>query len=55
MTQRNTQPQALLAPVSTYTSHDVIAALLRTLPLAAALILVLVLITVQSGAGNGFA
>jgi hypothetical protein len=50
MTQRNTQPQALRI-----TSHDVTAALLRTLPLAAALILVLVLITVQSGAGNGFA
>lgn len=50
MTQRNTQPQA-----SRIMSHDTTAALLRTLPLAAALILVLVLITVQSGAGNGFA
>jgi hypothetical protein len=55
MTQRNTQPQASLIPISTITSHDVTAALLRTLPLAAALILVRVLITVQSGAGNGFA
>ena len=50
MTQRNTQPQA-----SRFTSYDVSAALLRTLPLAAALLLVLVLITVQSGAGVGFA
>ena len=50
MTQRNTRPQA-----SRITSHDVTAALLNALPLAAALILVLVLITVQSGAGNGFA
>ena len=55
MTQRNTQPQALPALIGKHTSHDVTAALLRTLPLAAALILVLVLITVQSGAGNGFA
>ena len=50
MTQRSTQPQA-----SRITPYDVSAALLRTLPLAAALLLVLVLITVQSGAGVGFA
>lgn len=50
MTQRNNHPQALQA-----TSPDVLKdLLLPTLPIAA-LILVFVLITVQTGAGIGFA
>jgi len=55
MTQRNNHPQALQA-----TSPDVLKSLLLpTLPIAApalaSILLVLVLITVQTGAGIGFA
>lgn len=51
MMQRNNHLQtARLA-----TSTDVPAALLRCLPLVAALLLVVLLITVQPGAGTGFA
>jgi len=50
MMHRSNPPQARTA-----TSIDVQAALLRSLTLAAAGLLVLVLITVLPGAGTGFA